>query len=226
MNNKIQGNQDQMKQNEHLNEFKFRTSAQRNFSPLHISDSNAPSAARFRDRTQNLGFNRLFGTINSLQDFNDKQSNSSLSLINNHDYYYKHLNDNLSEHLLTDSHQLRQKKATLEKDNALLLQKTDHQNQEIEMLKDKIKAMQAEQGQLIKVIQSYDGSPRCSTERKYFEEQKREQLVEMYQLRQDNCELQHEIQMLKRKEQTLKDKISQLEAEHQHLNMKHVQELQ
>lgn len=176
----------------------------------------------------------MFGTINSLPDLHDKQSNSSRSAVHhhncNHDLYYRHLNDNLSEHLLNDSHQLRQQKAAVDKENALLLQKTDHQNQEIEMLKEKIKAMQAEQAQLIKVLQSYDGgfggNPSSQAERQFYEEQQHEHLVEICLLKQENCDLQQQLQVFKQRQSLVGEQLQQLNAENQKLNRKHMQELQ
>ena len=121
-----------------------RKAALKDLSPLNVSERHTPSATNMQMRGQASNANRLFGTTNSMQDAHERQSNLSLSFINNQNLYSRQLNDNFSEQLLHDSNQLRQQKAQLEKDNALLLQKTDHQNQEIQMLNDKILAQKVE----------------------------------------------------------------------------------
>lgn len=147
-----------------------RKAALKDLSPLNVSERHTPSATNMQMRGQAFNANRLFGTTNSVQDAHEGQSNLSLSFINNQNLYSRQLNDNFSDQLLHDSNQLRQQKAQLEKDNALLLQKTDHQNQEIQMLKDKILAQKVEQDQLIKVIQSSSDKLPDPSQIKYVEE--------------------------------------------------------
>lgn len=134
----------------HVNNFMNRSQITQ--SPIIGSETNhALSGAGPVVHTSNVG---LFSgmnakpTLNTMPDMPELQSNLSLSYLKHYHHKNKPCNENQSEQqlelLMYDTEVLKHQNSDLEKENALLRQKVEQQQEEIEALKEKERANKLE----------------------------------------------------------------------------------